>query len=138
MRNCAWFTRIARWPQQVPAGEIIGAYVSLDPVRLMVVHKVSGGRSDAFNAGVNAAQYPVIGLIDEAAEFIPELLLRLIRPMLEAWDRTVCGVRHRAAAARPGLAAGIATLEDLRIWLARCAAGSASDRLLPTPGACCW
>ncbi len=124
------------WPLQVPAAEVIGAYVSLDPVKLMVVHKVSGGRADAFNAGVNAAQYPVIGLVDDDTDFIPELLLRLIRPMLEAWDRTVavCGVAPPPAAS--GLACGIATLEDLRIWLARCAAGSATGHLLPTPGAC--
>jgi cellulose synthase/poly-beta-1,6-N-acetylglucosamine synthase-like glycosyltransferase len=124
------------WLLQVPAAEVIGAYVSLDPVRLMVVHKVPGGRADALNAGVNAAQYPVIGLIDGAADFIPELLLRLIRPMLEAWDCTVavCGVAPPPAAR--GLVSGIATLEDLRVWLARCAAGSANGRLLPTPGAC--
>ncbi|MEO8371287.1 MAG: glycosyltransferase [Candidatus Solibacter sp.] len=123
------------WPLQVPAAEVIGAYVSLDPVKLMVVHKVFGGRADALNAGINAAQYPVIGLMDDDADFIPELLLRLIRPMLAAWDRTVavCGVAPPPAAS--GLVAGIATLENLRIWLARCAAGSATDHLLPTPGA---
>jgi len=124
------------WPLRVPAAEVVGAYVSLDPVKLMVVHKVSGGRADAFNAGVNAAQYPVIGLIGDDADFIPELLLRLIRPMLEAWDRTVtvCGAAPPPAA--PGFVCSVATLEDLRIWLARCAAGSVSDHLLPTPGAC--
>jgi len=96
----------------------------------------AGGRADAFNAGVNAAQYPVIGLIGDDADFIPELLLRLIRPMLEAWDRTVtvCGAAPPPAA--PGFVCSVATLEDLRIWLARCAAGSVSDHLLPTPGAC--
>ena len=124
------------WPLRVPAADVVGAYVSLDPVKLMVVHKGSRGRADAFNAGINAAQYPVIGLIDDEADFIPELLLRLIRPMLEAWDRTVavCGVAPPPAA--PGLVSGIATLENLRIWLARCAAGAATDHLLPTPGAC--
>jgi hypothetical protein len=124
------------WPLQVPAAELLGAYVSLDPVKLLVVHKVSGARGDAFNAGVNAAQYPVIGLIDDAADFIPELLLRLVRPMLEAWDRTVAVSGIAPPPAAPGLVAGIATLEDIRTWLARCGAGSATNHLLPTPGAC--
>src|SRR5437016_1239697 len=68
--------------------------VSLDPIRLLVVEKEAGGMADALNAGVNAAQYPVIGIVDREAEFIPELLLRLIRPMLGDWERTVavCGV----------------------------------------------
>src|ERR1035438_6107611 len=92
--------------------------------------------SDAHNAGVNAAQYPVIALVDGEAEFIPEFLLRLIRPMLGDWDRTVavCGVAPAVAA--PGLAGLIGAIESLRMWLVRCAAFSAWNRLLPVPGAC--
>jgi len=125
------------WPLQVPAAEVLGAYISLDPLKLIVLHKVSGGRGDAFNAGVNAAQYAVIGWIDDDADFIPELLLRLIRPMLEGWDRTVavCGVAPPPA--DPGLVACIATLEDLRVWLARCGAGSVNGHLLPTRARAC-
>jgi len=92
--------------------------------------------ADAFNAGVNAAQYSVIGLVDDEAEFIPEFLLRLIRPMLGDWDRTVgvCGVAPAVAA--PGLAGKIGAIESLRMWLVRCAAFSAWNKLLPVPGAC--
>jgi cellulose synthase/poly-beta-1,6-N-acetylglucosamine synthase-like glycosyltransferase len=120
----------------LPATAIRGCYVSSDPIRLLVVDKERGGTADSLNAGVNAAQYPVIGLVDREAEFIPELLLRLIRPMLGDWEHTVgvCGVAPPAPAS--GLAGCIGGLEAVRLWLARCAAFSAWNQLLPVPGAC--
>jgi cellulose synthase/poly-beta-1,6-N-acetylglucosamine synthase-like glycosyltransferase len=123
-------------PQDLPATAIRGCYVSSDPIRLLVVDKERGGTADSLNAGVNAAQYPVIGLVDREAEFIPELLLRLIRPMLGDWEHTVgvCGVAPPAPAS--GLAGCIGGLEAVRLWLARCAAFSAWNKLLPVPGAC--
>jgi hypothetical protein len=123
-------------PQDLPAGTVHGYYLSRDPVRLLVVVKQAGGAADAMNAGVNAAQYPVIGLVDREADFIPELLLRLIRPMLGDWERVigVCGVAPPPP--EPGLAGCIGALEAWRLWLARCAAFSAWNRLLPVPGAC--
>jgi hypothetical protein len=110
--------------------------VSRDPIRLLVVDKEPGGVADACNSGVNAAQYPVIGLVDREADFIPEVLLFLIRPMLGDWDHTiaVCGVALPPPAT--GLPGRIGGLESLRLWLARCAAFSAWNRLLPVPGAC--
>jgi cellulose synthase/poly-beta-1,6-N-acetylglucosamine synthase-like glycosyltransferase len=123
-------------PEGLPTAAIRGCYLSRDPIRLLVVDKQPGGAADALNAGVNAAQYPVIGLVDPEADFIPELLLRLIRPMLGDWEGTVavCGVAPPPPA--PGLAGSIGAIESLRLWLARCAAFSAWNRLLPVPGAC--
>ena len=123
-------------PEGLPAAAIRGCYLSRDPIRLLVVDKQAGGAADALNAGVNAAQYPVIGLVDPEADFIPELLLRLIRPMLGDWEGTiaVCGVAPPPPAR--GLAGCIGAIESLRLWLARCAAFSAWNRLLPVPGAC--
>ncbi len=123
-------------PEDLPMAAIRRCYLSNDPIRLLVVDKETGGLADALNAGVNAAQYPVIGLVDGEAEFIPEFLLRLIRPMLGDWERTVavCGVAPAKAA--PGLAGSIGAIESLRLWLVRCAAFSAWNKLLPVPGAC--
>jgi len=123
-------------PQDLPAGAVQGYYLSRDPVRLLVVVKRGGGAADAMNAGVNAAQYPVIGLVDREADFIPELLLRLIRPMLADSGRVVavCGVVPPPPA--PGLAGRIGAIEASRVWLARCAAFSRWNRLLPVPGSC--
>jgi cellulose synthase/poly-beta-1,6-N-acetylglucosamine synthase-like glycosyltransferase len=123
-------------PEGLPTAAIRGCYLSRDPIRLLVVDKQPGGTADALNAGVNAAQYPVIGLVDPDADFIPELLLRLIRPKLADWEGTVavCGVAPPPLST--GLAGHIGAIESLRLWLARCAAFSAWNRLLPVPGAC--
>ena len=51
-------------PQDLPTAAIRGSYVSRDPIRLLMVDKEPGGVADAHNAGVNAARYPVIGLVD--------------------------------------------------------------------------
>ena len=110
-------------------------YVSTDPIQLLVVNKRAAGVADAFNAGVNAAQYPLIGLVDSEAEFIPEVLLRLIRPMLGDWDRTVAVCGLAPAPRGPGLAGAIGGIESLRLWLARCGAFRAWNSLLPVPGA---
>jgi cellulose synthase/poly-beta-1,6-N-acetylglucosamine synthase-like glycosyltransferase len=123
-------------PQDLAAAAIRECYVSSDPVRLLVVDKEPGGMADALNAGVNAAQYPVIGLVDREAEFIPELLLRLIRPMLEDWDGTVAVCGMSPPPPKPGLAGCIGAIESLRLWLARGAAFSGWNKLLPVPGAC--
>jgi len=108
-------------PESLPTAAIRGCYLSRDPIRLLVVDKQPGGTADALNAGVNAAQYPVIGLVDPDADFIPELLLRLIRPMLADWEGTVavCGVAPPPPA--PGLAGCIGAIEALRLWLVRLA-----------------
>jgi hypothetical protein len=123
-------------PEGLPTAAIRGCYLSRDPIRLLVVDKEAGGAADALNAGINAAQYTLIGLVDPDAEFVPELLLRLVRPMLGDWEGTVavCGVAPPPPA--PGLAGCIGAIESLRLWLARCAAFSAWNRLLPVPGAC--
>jgi GT2 family glycosyltransferase len=123
-------------PQDLPTAAVRGCYLSSDPIRLLVVDKEAGGTADALNAGVNAAQYPVIGLVDREAEFIPEFALRLVRALLADWDRAVavCGVAPPRAA--PGLAGRIGAIESLRLWLARSAGFSAWNRLLPVPGAC--
>ena len=136
LRSCTSSGRNAPYPRICPRGAVHGYYLSRDPVRLLVVVKQAGGAADAMNAGVNAAQYPVIGLVDREADFIPELLLRLIRPMLGDWERVVavCGVAPPPPA--PGLAGCIGAIEASRLWLARCAAFSTWNRLLPVPGAC--
>ena len=122
-------------PEDLPTEAIRGYYVSQDPLRLLAIDKQPGGVADAFNAGVNAAQYPVIGLVDAGAEFIPEVLLRLIRPMLGDWDGTVAVCAVAPPPPVPGLVGSIGALEWRRLWLARCGAFSAWQRLLPVPGA---
>jgi cellulose synthase/poly-beta-1,6-N-acetylglucosamine synthase-like glycosyltransferase len=119
----------------LPAGRVRGIYGSSDPIRLVVVDKEQGGEAGAFNAGVNVAEWPVLGLVDPESEFVPELLLYLIRPMVQDWERTlaVCGTAPPPAA--PGMAGRIGALELVRLWMVRCAAFHAWNMLAPVPGA---
>ena len=119
----------------LPVGRVRGIYGSTDPIQLMVVDTEPGGEAAAFNAGVNVAQWPVLGLVDPESEFVPELLLYLIRPMLQDWERTaaVCGTAPPPVA--PGLAGRIGALELTRLWMVRCAAFHAWNMLAPVPGA---
>ncbi|HEX3748874.1 MAG TPA: glycosyltransferase family 2 protein [Bryobacteraceae bacterium] len=120
--------------QKLPTAHIRGVYESKDPIRVVVIDKEKGGVVDSWNAAVNACASPVIGLLDPASDFQPDILLRLIQPMLESAEDTVaiCG----GAPARPeaGLMARFGALESLRAWLTRGAAYSERNRTLPFPG----
>jgi hypothetical protein len=76
----------------------------------------------------------VIGLLDPESEFVPSVLLRMIQPMLEAFDETiaVCGGGPVPAAA--GLTSRWGALESLRAWLTRGAAFAGRNLVLPVPG----
>ncbi len=118
----------------LPTAPIRGIYESSDPISLVVVDKEAGGLADALNAGLNVAASPVIGMVDPDAQFEPVILLSLIRPMLEDPDRTiaVCGVQPAPVA--EGWAGRYGALDSLRMWLARCAAFSEWNLLVPVPG----
>ncbi len=124
-----------RSSEDLKAARVLGVYESYDPVRMVLVDKEAGGASDALNAGVNIAMYPVIGWMERGSRFEPNLLLRLIRPMLEQPDETVavCGVSPAPAPA--AWAARFGACAFLRTWLVRCGAFRGWNMLLPVPGA---
>lgn len=113
-----------------------GTWTSLDPLRLVVLRTGRGDRAAAFNAGVAAASGAIIGLFDPAGDFVPEALLRLIPPMLQSPKSVsaVCGISPETAGG--SLVQRFAALESLRMWLARCAAFSGWNMLIPVPGCC--
>ncbi len=59
------------------------------PIRLTVVDKANGGRSDAVNAGINVARYPYVLITDADMIFDPECLLRGMRHVVMDRTRTV-------------------------------------------------
>lgn len=72
---------------QLPHQPLRGKYVSLDYPQLMVIDKENGGKADALNAGINAAQYPLFCSMDADSLLENDALLRAAR--LFAEDREV-------------------------------------------------
>jgi cellulose synthase/poly-beta-1,6-N-acetylglucosamine synthase-like glycosyltransferase len=70
--------------------QIRRVFRSLRHPNLVVVDKENGGRSDALNAAVNLAQYPLICSLDPDSMLDVDALLRASRLFLE--DETVVGV----------------------------------------------
>jgi cellulose synthase/poly-beta-1,6-N-acetylglucosamine synthase-like glycosyltransferase len=69
--------------QQIKTSRIRGVYVSPSE-RLVVVDKENGGRSDAQNAGICAANYPLVCCTDADVLMEEDALLRVARPMVES------------------------------------------------------
>ena len=130
-RLCA-STRVIE--KTLPTAAVRGVYESQDPVRVVVIDKEWGGSVDAWNAGVNASTSPVLGLLDPETDFIPEVLLRLIQPMLEAADETIAVSGGVSAPPAEGMAAQFGALESLRAWLTRGAAFATRNMTLPFSG----
>jgi cellulose synthase/poly-beta-1,6-N-acetylglucosamine synthase-like glycosyltransferase len=63
------------------------AYVSRHNLDLWVLDKHNGGKSDAINAGVNAARYPYVCIVDADALLDSDALLRVAQPIVEDPDR---------------------------------------------------
>lgn len=119
---------------KLPTAPVRGVYESRDPIRVVVIDKERGGPVDAWNAAVNACSAPVIGLLDPESDFQPDVLLRLIQPMLEAADETVAICGGVSAPPGAGLAAQFGALESLRAWMTRGAAFADGNLTLPFPG----
>jgi hypothetical protein len=120
--------------QKLGTAPVRGVYESRDPVRVVVIDKERGGTVDAWNAGVNAATSPVIGLLDPASEFVPEVLLRLIQPMLESTEETMAVSGGVSTPPVPGAAGQLGALESLRGWLTLGAAFAGRNLTMPFPG----
>jgi cellulose synthase/poly-beta-1,6-N-acetylglucosamine synthase-like glycosyltransferase len=58
-------------------------YVSRRNPKLWVVDKENGGKSDALNAGVNAASHPYVCAVDADAILEPDSLLLFVKPIVD-------------------------------------------------------
>jgi cellulose synthase/poly-beta-1,6-N-acetylglucosamine synthase-like glycosyltransferase len=63
-------------------------YESRDPIGLVVVDKVNGGKADSLNAGLVVARCPLVAAVDSDSLLEPESLLHVVKPFLED-DRTL-------------------------------------------------
>ena len=65
--------------------------------RIVVIDKENGGKADALNAGICAANYPLVCCIDADIILEEDALLRVARPMIESRDVVAVGGIVRVA-----------------------------------------
>ncbi len=70
----------------LPTAKVRAIYRSLTHAEFVLVDKENGGRADALNAGINAARYPLICLIDADSLLEPSALTQAVLPFLESPD----------------------------------------------------
>ena len=69
--------------ESIPTAPVHACYVARHHPELIVIDKANGGKSDALNAGLNAARYPYVCAVDADAILEPEALLRVAKPILD-------------------------------------------------------
>ena len=72
------------YQQPIGTQQVKALYRSLDNPDLVVIDKVNGGKADAINAGINAARYPLVCVIDADSILEPEALMRASLPFIES------------------------------------------------------
>ncbi|HJW74375.1 MAG TPA: glycosyltransferase [Thermoleophilia bacterium] len=73
----------------IPCQPVTAILRSRDVPNLTVLRKENGGKSDALNAGINAARYPLFCAIDADAILERDALLRVVKPFMERPRETV-------------------------------------------------
>jgi cellulose synthase/poly-beta-1,6-N-acetylglucosamine synthase-like glycosyltransferase len=81
---------------QLETAPLRGIYTS-PTERLIVVDKENGGKSDALNAGICAASYPLVCCMDADIILEEDALLRVARPMIESGSVAAVGGIIRVA-----------------------------------------
>jgi cellulose synthase/poly-beta-1,6-N-acetylglucosamine synthase-like glycosyltransferase len=69
----------AAFAERLPARPVRTVYRSLDHPNLLVLDKEQGGKSDALNAAINAANFPLFCCIDADSLLEPDAILRVAR-----------------------------------------------------------
>lgn len=134
--------------QPIPTQPARGVYRSVANQDLLMIDKENGGKADAINAGINAARYPIVCVIDADSLLEEHSLSRAVLPFIEDPDTIAAGGIVRIANGcrvergrvtdvklpRSHLAM-FQTVEYLRAFLAGRVAQSAVNGLLIISGA---
>ncbi len=71
------------YKKSISTRPIRGVYGSLTQQNLLVIDKDRGGKSDALNAGINLAKYPLFCSVDADSIIEDNALLRVVKPFME-------------------------------------------------------
>ena len=66
-------------------------------INLRVVDKENGGKADAINAGINAARYPLVCVVDADTILMRDSMLRISQPFIDDPSTVACGGTVRIA-----------------------------------------
>ncbi|HZE88170.1 MAG TPA: glycosyltransferase, partial [Verrucomicrobiae bacterium] len=69
--------------RSIPTKNIRGLYGNLMMPNLIVIDKEKGGKSDALNAGINVAKFPLFCSVDADSIIEENALLRVVKPFME-------------------------------------------------------
>ena len=133
---------------EVATQPVRAIYRSLAIREIVVIDKANGGKADATNAGLNAAQFPLMCLIDADSVLEEHALTRAVLPFLENSTTVAVGGivrigngcvidqgRVTDVRAPRGLLARFQIIEYLRSFLAARVTQSAMNSLLIVSGA---
>ena len=77
--------------QSIPTQPVRGVYQSVAHQDLLMIDKENGGKADAINAGINAARYPIVCVIDADSLLEEHSLSRAVLPFIEDPDTIAAG-----------------------------------------------
>lgn len=104
---------------RLPTAPVHGVYRSLSVREVVAIDKANGGKSDAINAGINAARFPLICIIDADSVVEEHALSRAVLPFIE--DPRTVGVGGIVRIGN-GCVVELGRVTDVRApsnWLAR-------------------
>lgn len=84
IEGCGLMLAPAAYRQPIATQPVRSLYRSLDNPDLVVINKENGGKADAINAGINAARYPLVCVIDADSILEPDALMRAVLPFVES------------------------------------------------------
>lgn len=118
---------------QLPTRSVTQIYRSMQHANLRVLDKQAGGRADAWNAGINAARYPLVCCVDCETSLQLDGLHRLALPFLANADTIAAAGVLSGAARDDRWSLRIAFIASLRARLFAPLGWSAANALLVAP-----
>jgi len=103
----------------IPSAAVRGIYRSLTVREVVAIDKANGGKADAINAGINAARFPLVCVIDADSVVEEHALTRAVLPFIEDPATVAAGGIVRIG---NGCAVELGRVTDVRApasWLAR-------------------
>jgi len=107
------------YQQPLATQKVQALYRSLDNPDLVVIDKANGGKADAINAGINAARYPLVCVIDADSILEPEALMRAALPFVENPNTLATGGIIRIVNGCTVEAGQVTKIDMPSSWLAR-------------------